>query len=239
MLRVGCCGFPTAREAYYARFPVVEVQRTFYQPPRLATCERWRAEAPEGFEFALKAWQLITHPSTSPTYRRLREKIGPAKRYGFFRPTDEVFAAWDRTADLATALEARLVVFQCPASLTPTAEHFDNMRAFFHRARRDSLVFLWEPRGEWEDHDIARLCRGLDLVHCVDPFKRQPVTGGLAYFRLHGIRGYRSQYSDDDLSRLVEWCAGYENAYCLFNNMSMLEDATRLVERAAVRPGSG
>jgi uncharacterized protein YecE (DUF72 family) len=36
-IRVGCCGFPMAHAVYYRHFSVVEVQQTFYQPPRIAT----------------------------------------------------------------------------------------------------------------------------------------------------------------------------------------------------------
>lgn len=67
MLKIGCCGFGQARTRYYERFPVVEVQKTFYQPPLARTLDRWRAEAPSGFAFTLKAWQPITHPASSPT----------------------------------------------------------------------------------------------------------------------------------------------------------------------------
>jgi len=51
MIKVGCCGFPKAKKKYYTHSPVVEVQQTFYHPPRVGTCERWRAQAPPGFEF--------------------------------------------------------------------------------------------------------------------------------------------------------------------------------------------
>ena len=51
MIKVGCCGFPKAKREYYTHYPVVEVQQTFYHPPQVGTCERWRAQAPPGFEF--------------------------------------------------------------------------------------------------------------------------------------------------------------------------------------------
>jgi uncharacterized protein YecE (DUF72 family) len=79
MIKVGCCGFPVKRETYYHTFQVAEVQQTFYQPPLLATGKRWREEAPPDFEFTMKAWQLITHEPSSPTYRRLRMKIPEEK----------------------------------------------------------------------------------------------------------------------------------------------------------------
>ena len=93
-VKVGCCGFPRARSKYYDAFELVEVQKTFYKPPRLETARKWRAEAPSSFEFTLKAWQLITHHPSSPTYRKAGITVPPEERnrYGFFRPTDEHIA---------------------------------------------------------------------------------------------------------------------------------------------------
>lgn len=64
-LKVGLCGFTIGVAAYFETFEVVEVQQTFYDPPAPRTLERWRAQAPPGFEFTMKAWQVITHASTS------------------------------------------------------------------------------------------------------------------------------------------------------------------------------
>lgn len=118
---VGCCGWAGARWKYFEDFPVVELQTTFYQPPSVALAEKWRAVAPADFVFALKAWQLITHPASSPTYRRLRRPVPPEQRdrYGFFRPTGEVWEAWLTTRAIARALRAAVIVFECPASFTP------------------------------------------------------------------------------------------------------------------------
>ena len=228
-ISIGCCGFAKAQAEYYRHLQAIEIQKTFYQLPRLKTAQRWREEAPEGFEFTLKAWQLITHHPRSPTYRRLRMEIPEEERdrYGFFQPTDEVFQAWEKTKRIAEALRARIVVFQCPASFAPSDEHKDNMRFFFGEIERGDLTFAWEPRGEWGDEEIKELCRQLDLVHCVDPFQRRPVYGDFAYFRLHGIGGYRYRYTDEDLTRLLEWCRQFDRVYCFFNNVSMWESALR------------
>jgi uncharacterized protein YecE (DUF72 family) len=45
------------------------------------------------------------------------------------------------------------------------------------------------------------------------------------YFRLHGGRGYRHQYSDDELARLRE--LNNSEACVLFNNLTMYGDALR------------
>lgn len=238
MIRVGCCGFQKARAAYYQRLSLVEVQQTFYRPPRVETARRWRQEAPACFVFTVKAWQLITHPSTSPTYRRTGLNIpsDQRERYGGFRPSQEVAQAWERTREVALALRAPVVVFQCPAQFTPVPENVANLRRFLGSTERSGLAFAWEPRGEWPDEAVAALCHEMDLIHCVDPFMRRPVTVGVAYFRLHGVGGYRYRYTDADLEQLLDWCRGFETAYVLFNNASMWEDALRFQERAVGGP---
>ncbi len=230
MISVGCCGFPRAHHIYFDQLRLIEIQQTFYKPPQAKTAYRWRAkEAPPDFVFTLKAWQLITHQPASPTYRKIKHTIPENKRhrYGGFRPTDEVFAAWEQTREIASALRAHVVVFQCPVSFTPTDFHKKHMRLFFQTIKRDGLQAAWEPRGEWKDPEVEHLCTSLDLIHCVDPFMRLPVTRGTAYFRLHGIGGYAYRYTNEELEQLKRWCQQFEHAYVLFNNTSMWEDGFR------------
>ena len=228
-VKIGCCGFAMDRRKYYGAFPVVEVQQTFYQLPRAGTAARWRAEAPPAFEFTMKAWQLITHEPSSPTYRRLRRPLPPElkDRYGSFRPTDEVEAAWAATAEVAGALGARIVLFQCPPRFTPTEQHVVWLRQFFVGVARGDFVLTWEPRGEWPPHLVAGLCAELGLVHVGDPLAGEPLTKGLRYFRLHGVTGYRYIHSDEDLAAIAKRLAPETDNYVLFNNQFMAEDAVR------------
>jgi len=53
-IKIGCCGFPVKHQEYAARFRLVEVQQTFYQPPLPATARKWRQEMPPNFDFTLK-----------------------------------------------------------------------------------------------------------------------------------------------------------------------------------------
>jgi len=207
-IKVGCCGFARSKPQYFKEFSVVEIQQTFYQPPKPETVKKWQQEAPGGFEFTLKAWQLITHKPTSPTYRRLRENICDQKlsKYGFFQPTSEVFEAWHRTLEIARILKVKVVIFQCPASFTPTRSNKQNMREFFRTINRGKLIFCWEPRGDWKTGEIKELCEELNLVHCVDPFVRESVYGSIRYYRLHGIGGYRYRYTESDLKNLYLKC---------------------------------
>lgn len=224
---MGCCGFARKLEEYARELPVVEVQQTFYQPPQVSTAERWGRRVPEGFVFTLKAWQLVTHPPTSPTYRRLSRPVPASQldRYGFFAPTEEVHEAWARTLEVARALRAAVVVFQCPASFTPTPAHVENLRRFFRRAPRDGLQLAWEPRGPWPEGLVRQLCQDLDLIHCTDPLAAPSVYGRVRYYRLHGRGGYRYRYTEEDLRQLRGRCTA--PAYVLFNNVSMWEDALR------------
>ncbi len=228
---VGCCGFPVARARYFAELSVVEIQQTFYQPPSLEVARRWRSEAPSGFQFCLKAWQLITHPPSSPTYRRLREPLsGSREAYGCFRPTREVADAWRRTLEVARALQASACLFQSPPSFPPSDQAIQHLRRFFGSVERNGIAFVWEPRGPWPAEVVAELCRELELVHGVDPFLAQETAGAVAYYRLHGIGGYRYRYTDADLQALYERCRsslrkGRCPVYVLFNNLSMLDDA--------------
>ncbi len=46
---------------YADRFPIVEVDSTFYRVPSKGMVEGWRRKTPAGFKFALKVPQVITH----------------------------------------------------------------------------------------------------------------------------------------------------------------------------------
>lgn len=230
MIHVGCCGFPVKRETYYRAFSVVEVQQTFYQLPEVSTAGKWRKEAPSGFEFTMKAWQLITHEPSSPTYRRLRRPIPEQRRreYGFFKDTEPVMKAWAETAEFAKALGATKIVFQCPASFEPSKENIDRLYRFFEKVERDRFIFIWEPRGRWEEKEVERLCQELHLVPCLDPFVTPTVSSRLLYARLHGRTGYPYTYTDKDLIELERIARAYLVGYLMFNNRSMYSDALRL-----------
>jgi uncharacterized protein YecE (DUF72 family) len=240
MLKVGCCGFPLAKKQYAALFSVAEVQTTFYQPPRVSTLQRWRAEAPPEFEFTLKAWQLITHSASSPTYRRVTTDLSESERLecGSFQPTAIVQDAWLTTRACAEALSARCVLFQCPPSFGPTEANLTNMRRFFTELERHSLRVVWEPRGTWPDMLVESLCRELNLIHAVDPFLRRTVTREFIYYRLHGGKDFRHRFDDTELRQLTAVIPADKPAYVLFNNVAMLENGLHfqeMVQGEAVR----
>ena len=230
-VKVGCCGFPRGMKHYFSQFRLVEVQQTFYKPPQVETAVKWRQQAPADFEFTIKAWQLITHPPSSPTYRKAGLSIpqGKEKSYGYFKPSDEVMAAWQKTKEIAQAVRARMILFQCPASFVASQENIDQMRQFFQSLVRDEFLLAWEPRGGWSQEVIVNLCQELDLIHGTDPLEMAPLYGAINYLRLHGGPGYRHRYSDEELEQLRQ-LIGDKESYILFNNLTMYEDGLRFIK---------
>ncbi len=229
------CGFTIGRAAYFRQFPVVEVQQTFYDPPSDAVLARWRAEAPPEFEFTMKAWQVITHLSTSRTYRRLRSPLSDAQRaeVGGFRVNDTVMFGWKRTLECARLLRATAILFQCPASFRATDENIAALREFFATVGTPAdMRFMWEPRGPWPDDIVRELCVDLGLIHAVDPFVRPSVTPHLLYWRLHGNESHYARYTDDELRQIRQWVddAGDAETYVLFNNVPRTKDIRRFRE---------
>lgn len=235
--RIGTSGFGIAREKYVETFSCVEVQHTFYQPPRISTLARWRETAPPKFEFVLKAWQLITHDAKSPTYRRLKRELTEVERReaGYFRPTGIVKEAWQVTLESARALKAKTILFQCPASFKQTEENIANLRTFFGaittETKKDNFTFCWEPRGDWDRRVVKDLCGKLNLWHAVDPFTSESVTPNKLYFRLHGKGGWRYEYEEHELLELAAMLerdtTSNRHGYVFFNNVTMTKDAIR------------
>lgn len=230
-VRVGLCGWTVSQTSYVRRFSLLEVQHTFYEPPPDALLARWRAQVPPDFEFTIKAWQVVTHESGSPTYRRLRTPLPDSARgqVGSFRTTPPVLAGWQRTLECARILRATAVLLQCPRSFRPTPDNVARMRAFLTQVERPAGRLLWEPRGEWPTELLVELCSELDLVHVVDPMLTETVTPDRTYYRLHGTTGSRHVHTDEELRRLRDLVDGRPSPYVLFNNIPRAGDADRFL----------
>lgn len=236
-INIGTCGFHLTKEKYVELLSCVEIQHTFYQPPQIKTLERWRAAVPAEFEFVIKAWQLITHESKSPTYKRLKKKLTDTERAeaGRFNSTAIVREAWETTLACAVALKAKTILFQCPASFTQTEENIANLEKFFSSIKRGKLEFAWEPRGDWNAQLVKNICEDLKLRHAVDPFVVRTVTPDKCYYRLHGRSGWRYKYEEDELEELATMLPKSENSYVFFNNIRMTEDALKFQETVKER----
>lgn len=234
--RIGTCGFAEAQDKIFEDFSILEVQKTFYQPPKVETAERWRRKAPSDFIFTVKAWQLITHESSSPTYHRLSESLSDTElgRCGGFRWNEITQWAWQRTQRIAEALKAEAILFQTPKSFEPTKKNLSRIQRFVSDVDTCDRTLVFEPRGsKWEEEILRDLTADLPLVHGADPFLRSSVTSGLRYYRLHGRPEYTYSYSysRDDFDALEKRLSDGSPAWILFNNRTMAEDARRLQER--------
>ena len=236
---VGCCGWPVkgGRRAYYREFQTVEVQKTFYKLPKPDTLRKWRGEAPEGFVFCMKAWQGVSHPPTSPTWRRAGFKPSPSSGYGFLRPTREVQQAWELTAEAAMALGAQIVIIQTPPNMPADSQTMEDVERFFAEAATSRFKVGWEPRGLMAHRieAIRKICNRTGIIHVTDLLRMRPATSAdTLYTRLHGLGGrevnYSYRYTDEDLEGLaaaIKQQRDVKTAYVLFNNLSMAVDAKR------------
>jgi uncharacterized protein YecE (DUF72 family) len=93
---------PEKRLRFYAsRFPLVEVDSTYYALPAEQTAATWAARTPEGFVFNVKAFSLFTHHPTRVSalpkdLRPAAEKTGKDRVY--LKDVDPAVTdqAWDR-----------------------------------------------------------------------------------------------------------------------------------------------
>jgi uncharacterized protein YecE (DUF72 family) len=238
-IKVGCCGFPVGKKKYYETFDIVEVNSTFYQLPTKETAKGWLCGAPQTFIFSIKAWQLITHLSTSPTYRKVKGKIDSPEMYGFFKNNRYVFNAWERTLEIAEILKAKVIVFQCPPNFVAEEGNIKNVKTFFKKISKDvkDIHLGIEFRNiSWTDNIVKSLCEECNVIHIVDPLHSKPFfRQEIRYYRLHGSYdnkgkiNYRYKYSDEDLKKVISLCDGKIN-YVLLNNVYMYDDALRLKE---------
>ncbi|GID28460.1 DUF72 domain-containing protein [Paractinoplanes brasiliensis] len=112
---------PEKRLAYYAKkFPVVEVDSTYYGPPAEQTSRLWAQRTPDGFTFNIKAFSLLTgHPTkVSAIYKDLRPDTDKKNVYPGDLPAQAYEEVWTRFLSaldpLGEAGKLGAVLFQFP-----------------------------------------------------------------------------------------------------------------------------
>jgi len=113
------------RLAYYGtRFPLVEVDATYYAPPAEQTAQLWAARSPAGFRFNIKAYSLLTgHPTkVASLYKDLRPETDKANIYPDALPPGAYEQVWERfLSALSPLVEAKklgVILFQFPPWFT-------------------------------------------------------------------------------------------------------------------------
>lgn len=235
-IKVGCCGYPVSKSKYYETFEVIEIQSTFYKLPKIETVIKWRNEAPEKFEFIIKAWQAITHPWNMPTWRKYGKNPPPGKleNYGLLRYTDENINAWEQILEICKAMNCNKILIQLPPRLMINDKNIREILSFLEFITESKLNIIIEPRHEsWKDDRIKMFFDEKKIVHCVDPFKDKAWgTGDFYYYRLHGMDGYNYsyRYKDNDLTKLINIVSEHrKDTYVMFNNKYMFDDAIRFM----------
>jgi uncharacterized protein YecE (DUF72 family) len=165
---------------YAARFETVEINYTFYRMPTPKTTAAWRAQAPPGFRYALKAPRRITHD------RRLKDC---ADATTFF-------------CDAARELGPHLapLLFQLPPNLKCDVPRLDAFLATVPRDLRSAVEFRHES---WHTGEVFDCLRRHGAALCIADFGDHTTplhaTARHGYFRLRD-----EGYTPEDLAR---WAA--------------------------------
>ena len=117
------------RLRYYAsRFPIAEIDSTFYAIPNAKTAQLWVERTPKDFVFNAKAYALLTQHPAPPSRlpKDLREKLSDTKSNVYFKdlsPKDKE-SVWDRFREgmqpLQDAGKLGAIVFQFPKWFLPS-----------------------------------------------------------------------------------------------------------------------
>jgi uncharacterized protein YecE (DUF72 family) len=194
---------------------------------------------PRRFEFTLKAFQGITHPTDSPTWRRNPRALQNVKpeQVGLLRLTDFTLRCWKENMQVAKALEANVVVVQMPPSSDGNQTNLRRISDFFETAQTGIIPAIEFRHATWMEklEKVRDLMRHYDGIVVTDPLKMKVPDQVMQYHRLHGINGftnYRRKYSDEELRQLMRKLGSTET-YVLFNNFAMMEDAERFSKLTA------
>lgn len=193
---------------YYAgRFPTVEINYTFYRQAADKRYDAWRDDAPDGFRYAIKAHQYVTH------MKRLKDTGDSLNR---------VFKSARR---LQEALGP--VLFQCHPQFSRDDENVARLERFLEALPGDIDCAFEFRHQSWNHADTADLLRrhGVAFVfHDMDG-KEWPLvpTAGFAYARFHGGgEKYSGNYPDAALrkyaGRFQAVAGDVRDFYVYFNN---------------------
>jgi uncharacterized protein YecE (DUF72 family) len=184
--------------AWYAeRLPTVEINNTFYQMPKPAVLEAWRAATPDSFRFAIKASRRITHDA------RLKADAS-ADSVGYLYRT--LAALGDKRGP---------VLFQLPPFLKkdlPRLVEFLHLLPEGHRA-------AFEFRNEsWFDDAVYDVLKGAGASLCLSEREDNappPLveTAPWGYIRLR-----LESYADEDLAQWARRLAatGWQETFVYF-----------------------
>jgi len=206
---------PKEMFAHYTNyFPTIEVNSTFYHITKQETYEKWQAEAPANFRFAIKLNRTVTHlkklKADQRTQEVLRECLANAQGLG---------------------RKFRVLLIQLPPNLGFKNE---KLQAFLDILDKERAALDHKPRialearhASWFCPEAYKLLRkhkiALVMSHSsVFPFAEEH-TADFAYLRFHGPRKlFGSAYSEAELRAWAQKIRGFpkkvKQVYIYFNN---------------------
>jgi uncharacterized protein YecE (DUF72 family) len=215
---------------YAERFPVVEVDSSYYALPGERTSRLWVERTPDGFVFDVKAFSLLTghpaRPGALPADLRPALARRRAPDPGDAGLLDELWARFTGALEpLRQAGRLGAVLLQFPPSLAPGPRSEAFVRACRERARGRPVAVEFRHPGWWRgdrEKDTAALIADLDATAVAVDTARglpasvpavTPVTARrLAVVRFHGRSPHWGTGSKEDAYRhtytepeLAEW----------------------------------
>jgi uncharacterized protein YecE (DUF72 family) len=182
---------------YATKFPVVEINNTFYRLPRESVLVEWASQVPEDFTFSIKASQNITH------FTRLKPES-----------YDNADYLLKTTASLGQKLGP--ILFQLPPNLKLD---LDRLNAFFDRLPKDRRYTVEFRHESWFDDATFAALRNHNVAMCAieqEDFKSPFVsTADWGYLRLH-----RFDYDEPMLNEWAKLVKSQEwtDAYVVFKH---------------------
>jgi uncharacterized protein YecE (DUF72 family) len=180
---------PTEYLTEYAKsMNSVEVDATFYRIPSVSTVEAWRDAVPEGFRFAAKFPQTVTHaPGLAYDAERL-----------------EVFLR--HIGVLGGKLGPLLLQF--PPFLKPVHTALDDL---LEKLPKNRFVAAEFRNRRWFTEETYRLLRDHGVALAWTNRAEEVETAGFAYLRLEGdrkaVNGERGVVEVERGSETIEWAA--------------------------------
>jgi uncharacterized protein YecE (DUF72 family) len=217
---------------YASQFPLVEVDSTYYYPPRKPVVQLWAQRTPPGFTFDIKAFSLLTqHPTRVTALPEEMRPDGKDRVYAKDLDADALEAVWSSFLEPLDPLHRRgklgALLFQFPPWFTIKRANKDYLVECAERAKplRISVEFRhqsWmndENREETLEflgtHDLAYVCVDMPQgFRSSIPEVVAATSQALAVVRFHGRnrnewesgsvqRRFRYLYSERELEEWV------------------------------------
>ena len=234
---------PVTLTEYAGRLPVVELDTPFYGIPRQSTVANWQAAVPDGFQYILKANQVMTR----------HDRQHPLDEAGITAAFDQFIMA---IQPMVTAGKLMTVLFQFPPFFNRTTANIQYLRDV--RLEMGKLPVAVEFRSpSWFETpgmtaDVMAYLQSLKLTNVTTdephnlndgiPLVETVTTPELAVVRLHGrnAQGWFNQGTDwrktrtlyryseaelQDIAALVKRVAQHAQQVCVIFNNNSAKDA--------------